>query len=865
MNLLDIAPEKLCEILRVHPQKGLSQDAARRNQKEFGKNTPAASLFQPKKVAKSLFSNVLFCMFFVLCIFSLFTPNRAVSIVCLCTGVSCYVLFYLFCIAKSRPLVQMKEALRAPYTVLRDGRKVSVDSALIVPGDLLLLKRGEAAPCDGILLEAEGLKVCQAQIDARQQRSKYSHREVIESDRDYEACLVYCGSVVTAGTGTLLVCNTGKNIRKTSLSKRFAGDLPRPLKQASDYARRLSLWLLLVSTTIFLTATLMGVDSFSIFFLLCSITVAVLPELCEAICKLAMLLPLSSLARRGCLIQNYACLDELLNVDRILVDSASLFLEEEIRPSHYFYANHLSSVREVSEGLFTLLSYCRLCCEDKPKKKAQMWHGKSSLDAAILRTAPEFGIDRAYLEHTFLPIGRIPFEEVRGFSSALVLQRDKCYQLVRGRPSEVLDRCTHMLQEKRSVALSASAKARLYQAADQMAADGEVVVALARRYFRSPPEDLNLEDASYLTFVGFVTFYTPLRAESAESVANCRKSGVHVMLCTDNDPDATLGIARNMEFFCPEEEQSILTGEKARRMDEKTLSEALGCHKVFCGLSALGKRSVICAQKEQGHTVMACTHSIHDTLSCEAAQVSVVLSSERCSGLIRNADIVLKKDCFELLPEAMRTCRTIFLNSLRILRLSITLMVTLFSCAFFSLFVAEKTLILQPLFVLLLGLFFLFGAITLTADKRLITSIKPLKKNSFLHSSLPSLSAYGAVTGLIGGAVTVLSYRLSLSAGHAQALSAALITLYLSVLWMLFGARKTRPIHKAEFAANGALLFSVPLCVGLLCVLILVEPVRTHLGILPPSGILVALSALLGFLPLLFGELFKFVKLRFGR
>ncbi len=865
MNLLDLHPNELCEILRCDPAQGLDALAVQQNRKEFGENAPPDSLFDPKSILKSLFSNVLFCMFLALSLFSLFTENRTVASVCLIVSGICYAVFYLFCMYKARPLTLSKRKLSTKYAVLREGKQVQVRSAELVPGDLLLLHRGECVPCDGILLQATDLKVCQVQIDSRAQASKHAYFDL--SEKDLHRSKLYCGSVLLSGEGTLLVCNTGKNIRKTSLSERQRARLPRPLATAADYARRLSLGLCGLATLLFLLGTFLGVDAYSNFFLLCTVAVAVLPEFCEAITRLMLVLPLADLRRRGCLVKNYAALDALLHTDRILVDSASYFLDADIRPSTYFYANHPRSVREVSEGLFTLISYCRLCCEDKPKKKAQMWYGKSSVDAAICRTAPEFGIDKEYLSHSFLTINRAPFSEERGYSAALILEHERCYQILRGRPTEVLSRCTHSLQEKRAVPLSASAKARLFQAADQLAATGEVVVAVARRFFRSAPENLNVADAEYMTFVGFLSFHTPMRAESAEAVASCRADGVRVILCTDNDPDATLGIARNMEFFDEGESPFILTGEKARRMDEITLWEHFTDSRVFCALSPLGKRSVILAQKQAGHTTLACTHSSSDTLSQEAADVNVVCVRDERAALLQNADVVLTGERFELLPELLRLSRRVFSGGLRILRFSIVLMIALFSTCAFSLLFGDANTLLQPLPALLLGLiFFPFACISMSQDHRLISTLKPIEKDSFFHSTLKDLSAYAASVGIGVGAVTALTYLLTSLFSHpAEASGAALVTLYLSAAVSLFGARKTKPLSTFEFHLNPWVFAVVPLALVLLCALFFLPTVRTHLGLLLPSALSLPISLLFSFVPLAAGELCKLVKLRLAR
>ena len=171
MNLLEIAPNQLCEILRTDPQTGLSSLAVLQNRKEFGENVPPDSLFNPKSVCKSLFSNVLFCMFLALSIFSLFTENRVVATVCLTVSTVCYAVFYLYCMYKARPLSQAKRKVEGSYAVLRAGRRVLIRSREIVPGDLLLCRRCSCrdlcrAVSDSFRWRAAGLR-CPGRIGYR--------------------------------------------------------------------------------------------------------------------------------------------------------------------------------------------------------------------------------------------------------------------------------------------------------------------------------------------------------------------------------------------------------------------------------------------------------------------------------------------------------------------------------------------------------------------------------------------------------------------------------------------------------------------------------------------------------------------------
>ena len=47
----------------------------------------------------------------------------------------------------------------ATYKVLRDGQQVTMESRLLVPGDVVLLEAGDAVPADGRILESASMNI----------------------------------------------------------------------------------------------------------------------------------------------------------------------------------------------------------------------------------------------------------------------------------------------------------------------------------------------------------------------------------------------------------------------------------------------------------------------------------------------------------------------------------------------------------------------------------------------------------------------------------------------------------------------------------------------------------------------------------
>lgn len=104
----------------------------------------------------------------------------------------------------------IRQMLAPRSSVLRDGERCSIDSTLLVPGDIVLLEAGEKAPADLRLTEAIGLRVEEAILTGESapvdKSTKPVARDAPLGDR---SCMAFSGTLVAAGTGRGVVAATG--------------------------------------------------------------------------------------------------------------------------------------------------------------------------------------------------------------------------------------------------------------------------------------------------------------------------------------------------------------------------------------------------------------------------------------------------------------------------------------------------------------------------------------------------------------------------------------------------------------------------------------------------------------------------------
>ena len=103
----------------------------------------------------------------------------------------------------------------APHAaVLRDGRRISVDAAELVPGDVVLIEAGDRVPADLRLIEARGLRLEEAILTGESVAvDKGSASVAQDASLGDRTSMLFSGTLVAAGAGRGVVMATGSRYR----------------------------------------------------------------------------------------------------------------------------------------------------------------------------------------------------------------------------------------------------------------------------------------------------------------------------------------------------------------------------------------------------------------------------------------------------------------------------------------------------------------------------------------------------------------------------------------------------------------------------------------------------------------------------
>src|SRR5690606_23442462 len=143
-------------------------------------------------------------------------------------------------------------------SVMRDGRRVGVEMADLVPGDVVLVEAGDRVPADLRLLSARNLLIDEAILTGESlPASKDTDPVAAEAPMGDRRGMAFSGTLVAAGQGSGVVTATGTATEIGRISTLTAGaqSLTTPLlRQIDSFARRFTLFALAGAVLIFVFA-----------------------------------------------------------------------------------------------------------------------------------------------------------------------------------------------------------------------------------------------------------------------------------------------------------------------------------------------------------------------------------------------------------------------------------------------------------------------------------------------------------------------------------------------------------------------------------------------------------------------------------
>jgi len=195
----------------------------------------------------------------------------------------------------------IRNMLTAHTSVLREGRRVTVEAEELVPGDVVLLEPGDRVPADLRLLRVRSLQIQEAVLTGESVPVQKSLEPVAEdAPMGDRASVAFSGTLVTAGQGAGIVVGTGVATELGHISALISAvePLTTPLvRQMNILARRLTVVILGLAGVVFVLAIfLRGFSPSDAFMVVVALGVAAIPEGLPAVMTITLAIGVQRMA-----------------------------------------------------------------------------------------------------------------------------------------------------------------------------------------------------------------------------------------------------------------------------------------------------------------------------------------------------------------------------------------------------------------------------------------------------------------------------------------------------------------------------------------------------------------------------------------
>ncbi|MDX1433307.1 MAG: HAD-IC family P-type ATPase [Gammaproteobacteria bacterium] len=726
---------------------------------------------------------------------------------------------------------QAMEAIRgmlAPRSaVLRDGRRMTVDAAGLVLGDVVLVEPGDRVPADLRLFEARGLKVEEAILTGESVPVEKGTAPVAAAaalgDR---TSMLFSGTLVASGIGRGVVVASGRATEIGRISGMLASveTLVTPLVRQMDvFARWLTVFILLVAVALLVYGYFVGHLPFAeLFMAVVGLSVAAIPEGLPAVLTITLAVGVQAMARRNAIVRRLPAIETLGSVSVICSDKTGTLTRNEMMAAALAAAGHVYTVEGngyAPEGavrlheadadpaehavLLELARAAALCNDAVLHGHAQGWRVEGDpMEGALIVLAGKITGEGADPFRGRTRTDAIPFDAAHRYMA--VLHHDHRGHAgidVKGAPEAVLAMCA----DQRTIDGDTEPlnPAYWHDTIERLAGEGQRVIAVAARTVPQDHTVLNVADVDgQLTLIGLIGLIDPARPEAIEAVAECHAAGIRVKMITGDHAATARAIAARIGLMNAER---VLTGADLDAMDDAELAACAVDTDIFARTSPAHKLRLVSALQSRGLTVAMTGDGVNDAPALKRADAGIAMGQKGSEAAKEAAELVLADDNFASIAAAVREGRTVYDNIKKVISWTLptnagealTIVVALFTGAALPIS-AVQILWVNLITAITLGLALAFEPSEPGTMRRAPRPRdEPLLKGELIwHIVLVSGLFLGAVFGI---------YTYAIDRGYTPALAQtlALNTLVVLEIFHLFFIRNIHGTSLTWLAARG--------------------------------------------------------------
>jgi len=697
--------------------------------------------------------------------------------------------------ARAERAISSLQKLSAPKTrVVRDGTELVIDSAEVVPGDLLLFETGDAVTADARIVESVALRTEESGLTGestpvdKEADAAVSRNASVGERRN----MVFSGSVVVGGRCRAVATETGMRSEVGRIAELLDQAEPpqTPLqRRLAQTGKTMGVFALLICGGIFLLGVVGRRDIMDSFMLAVSLAVAAVPEGLPAIVTIVLALGVQRMVRRGAIVRKLPAVETLGSATVICSDKTGTLTQNKMCVKMLFGPEQ------------KLLLYGSLCTNVRLTKRAPQG---DPTETAIAEAALGRGIDLKTALGRYPRRRELPFDSGRKRMSTLHQGPEGSLLIVKGAPDVLLGLCENYDNTNGIQPFTEGKRREVLAQNTQMADQALRVIAVAYKQAsggRRQNAALAERDEQGLTFLGLIAMQDPPRPEAKEAVQTCKRAGIRPVMITGDHAATAAAIARELGILGGD--CGVLTGQGLDLLSDGELRKMVKSIAVFARVSPAHKSRVVRAFQANGEIVAMTGDGVNDAPALKIADIGCAMGKTGTDVARDASDMILTDDNFATIVDAVQEGRGIYQNMVKSVHF-------LLSCNVGEILTVLVAILMgMPAPLLPIQLLWVnlvtdsFPALALGAEKtdRDIMDRPPVNPKAGMFSG--GLAADILFEGLMIGGLALLAFFMGVRAGdYTTGRTFAFAVLALSQLFHAFGVRSRESLFRIGFFSN---------------------------------------------------------------
>ena len=566
---------------------------------------------------------------------------------------------------KAQKSLDSLKAMAAPNArVIRDGQKMEVPAAELVPGDILLLEAGDVTAADGRVLQNFSLQVSESALTGESENvnkidTPIDQDELPLGDR---LNMVYSSSLVSYGRAVVLVTGTGMQteIGKIADLMESAQEKATPLQRSlDDFSKKLSIIIMVICAIVFGLGVWRNMGLAESLMFAVALAVAAIPEALSSIVTIGLAIGTQKMAKENAIIKNLRAVEGLGCVSVICSDKTGTLTQNRMTVKKA-YANGKVWEPEEAKGndkaVNGLVAESVLCNDGAINGETAVG---DPTETALLSFCRTIGGDENKVREEFPRLQEIPFDSDRKLMSTLHFRNNRYEMLIKGAPDVLLARCTSVEQNGEVLPLTDEIRSAIVDQNRDFSSQGLRVLAFAKKVL-SENRPLTLEDETDLSFTGLIAMMDPPRVESAPAVADCRRAGIRPVMITGDHKITASAIAREIGIL--QDGDRAVEGSELEKMTDEELRNEVEHISVYARVSPEHKIRIVRAWQDRGHVAAMTGDGVNDAPALKQADIGIAMGITGTEVSKDAASMILTDDNFATIVKAVANGRNVYTN-----------------------------------------------------------------------------------------------------------------------------------------------------------------------------------------------------------